>query len=139
MQNPNKEDMIALEKVYKYLNKTKDFRFTCNPKCMELHHWSDAAYAIHRDKRGHTGLMTTLGFANAPIFAKSSRQKILAGSSTEAELDECVLHLLWMRQIVEFLGYPQQLSYAYHDNKSTIVVCESGHSKHGKLKQMAVR
>ena len=69
--------MIALEMVYKYLNKTKNFRFACNPKCMELHHWSDAAYASHRDKRGHTGIMTILGFANAPIFA---------GSSTEAEL-----------------------------------------------------
>ena len=143
MQNPDKEDMIALEKVFKYLNKTKNFRLTYNPKSMELHYWSDAAYAVHRDKRrGHTGIMATLGFANAPIFAKSGKQKIHTRSSTEAELvalDECVLHMLWMRQILDFLGFPQQPSYAYQDNKSTIVVCETGHSKHGKLKHMAVR
>ena len=81
-------------------------------------------------------------FANAPIYAKSGKQKIHTRSSTESELvalDECVLHLLWMRQILEFIGYPQNPAYTYQDNKSTIVVCETGHSKHGKLKHMAVR
>ena len=141
MQEPGNEDKVALEKVFKCLNKTVDYKLTYKPKSMELHYWSDAAYA-HRDKRCHSGIMATLGFANAPIYAKSGKQKIHTRSSTESELvalDECVLHLLWMRQILEFIGYPQNPAYTYQDNKSTIVVCETGHSKHGKLKHMAVR
>ena len=142
MQDPDTEDKIALERVYKYINNTKDYGLTYKPTSMELHYWSDAAYALHLDRRGHSGIMATLGFANAPIYVKSGKQKIHTRSSTESELvalDECILHLLWMRQIIEFLGYPQHPAFAYQDNKSTIVVCETGQSKNGKLKHMAVR
>ena len=142
MQDPDTEDKIALERVYKYVNNTKDYGLTYKPTSMELHYWSDAAYALHLDRRGHSGIMATLGFANAPIYVKSGKQKIHTRSSTESELvalDECILHLLWMRQIIEFLGYPQHPAFAYQDNKSTIVVCETGQSKNGKLKHMAVR
>jgi hypothetical protein len=142
MQSPDIADKKALEKVYRYLNKTKEFRLTYKPTSMELHYWSDASYALHRDKRGHTGIMVTLGYNNAPIYAKSGKQKLHTRSSTEAELvalDESVLHLLWLRQLLDFIGYPQQPAYVYQDNKSTIMVCETGQSRNGKLKHMAVR
>ena len=38
-----------------------------------------------------------------------------------------------------FLGYALSLAYMYQDNKSTIYVCETGLSKSGKLKHMAMR
>ena len=142
MQDPDVADKKALEKVYKYLNQTVDYGLTYKPTSMELHYWTDAAYALHRDKRGHTGIMVTLGYNNAPIYAKSAKQKLHTRSSTEAELvalDESILHLLWLRQLMDFIGYTQQPSYVYQDNKSTIMVCETGQSRNGKLKHMAVR
>ena len=67
----------------------------------------------------------------------------MARSSTESELiglDEALLHLLWFRQIMDLLGYPQNPAYAFQDNKSTIFVCQTGHSKSaGRFKHMAIR
>ena len=87
-------------------------------------------------------MLVTIGTQNAPVCAKSTKQKINTRSSTEAELvalDESLLHLLWFTQIMAFLGYPQSPTFVYQDNKSTITVCEAGHSKNGRLKHMAVR
>lgn len=142
-QDPTEEDYIALMRIYEYFNATVDLQLTFSPSSMELHYWIDAAYALHpQDMRGHTGILVTLGYNNAPLFAKSTKQKLHARSSTESELlalDDGLLHLLWLRQIMDFLGYPQHPAVVYQDNKSTICVCETGHSKNGKLKHMAVR
>ena len=48
-------------------------------------------------------------------------------------------HLLWTIQLMDFLGYPQQPAYMLQDNQSTILVCETGYSKSGRLKHMAIR
>ena len=87
-------------------------------------------------------MIVTIGERNAPVCAKSTKQKINTRSSTEAELvalDESLLHLLWFSQLLAFLGHPQKPTFVYQDNKSTITVCEAGHSKNGRLKHMAVR
>lgn len=142
IQTANATDMICLRHVYKYLNNTKHLGLTFRPTTMELTYWVDAAYGLHHDTRGHGGIMVTFGYANAPVFAKSSKLKLHTRSSTETELvtlDEGFMHLLWFRQIIEFMGYKQHSAIMYQDNKSTIIVCESGHSKNGKLKHMAIR
>ena len=142
-QDPDNDDYLALMRIYEYLNETIDLVLTFSPSSMELHYWIDAAYAIHpKDMRGHTGILVTLGYNNGPIFLKSSKQKLHARSSSEAELlalDDGFMHLLWLKQIMDFLGYPQNPAIVYQDNKSTICVCETGHSRNGKLKHMAVR
>lgn len=142
-QDPDEADFLALTRIYEYLNETIDLLLTFSPSSMELHYWIDAAYALHpKDMRGHTGILVTLGYNNGPIFLKSSKQKLHARSSSEAELlalDDGFMHLLWLRQVMDFLGYPQSPAIVYQDNKSTICVCETGHSKNGKLKHMAVR
>jgi hypothetical protein len=142
LQKATQEDMDALTHVYVYISLTLDLGLTFHTQSMQLHYWIDAAYALHSDKRGHTGILATLGSRNAPIYAKSAKQKIHSRSSTEAELlalDDGFLHLLWLRQVLDFMGYPQVPTYVYQDNKSTIFVCETGHSKNGKLKHMAIR
>jgi hypothetical protein len=142
IQTANATDMECLRHVYKYLNNTKHLGLTFRPTSMELTYWVDAAYGLHHDTRGHGGIMVTFGYANAPVFAKSSKLKLHTRSSTETELvtlDEGFMHLLWFRQVIEFMGYKQHPAIMYQDNKSTIIVCESGHSKNGKLKHMAIR
>jgi hypothetical protein len=141
--DPDELDLECLLRVYEYVNKTQHLGLTFTPEDMQLHYWCDAAYASHcEDMRGHTGMFVTLGYNNAPICAKSTKQKLHTRSSTESELlalDDSVLHLLWLVQIVTFMGYPQRPTFVYQDNQSTMSVCESGHSKNGRLKHMAVR
>jgi hypothetical protein len=142
MQSADNRDIECLRTVQKYLNQTKQLGLTFHPTTMELTYWVDAAYGLHNDMRGHGGTMVTFGYANAPVYTKSSKQKLHTRSSTETELvalDDSFQHLLWFRQVVEFMGYKQNPAVMYQDNKSTIIVCESGHSKNGKLKHMAIR
>ena len=142
VQTPDHIDRQCLDQVFKYINGTSELGLTFKPTTMELHYWVDASYGVHADRRAHSGMMATLGYANAPMYVKSCKQKLHTRSSTEAELvalDDCFLHLLWLRQIIEFMGYPQNPAFVYQDNKSTIFVCETGHSKNGRLKHMAVR
>ncbi len=45
----------------------------------------DASYGVHsNDGKGHSGVLTSVG--SGPVFAKSSKQKLVARSSTEAKL-----------------------------------------------------
>ena len=139
---PSEADMQCLLHVFEYLKGTLDLGLFFKPNSMQLYYWCDAAYGVHADMKGHTGMFAALGQGNAPIVAKSTKQKLNTRSSTESELvalDDTLLHLLWLIQVIAFLGYPQSPVYVYQDNKSTMTVCNTGNSKSGKLKHMAIR
>jgi hypothetical protein len=141
--DPDEYDMVCLLRIFEYLKGTLDRGLYFHPESMQLYYWCDAAYGTHTaDMKGHTGMMATLGYMNAPILAKSNKQKLNTRSSTEAELvalDDTVLNLLWLIQIITFMGYPQEPVIVFQDNQSTMTVCNAGHSKSGKLKHMAIR
>jgi hypothetical protein len=142
VQNPDEDDMKYLLRVFEYLNGSTDLGLRYKPDTIRLYYWIDASYNLHRDSRGHTGIVATVGKHNAPIYVRSQKHKLHTRSSTEAELvatDEGVLHLLWLILVFDFLGYPQEPVTVFQDNKSTIRVCQTGHSKNGRLKHMVVR
>ena len=61
----------------------------------------DASYAIHADKRSHTGCIIILG--KGAIYGKSSAQKLNIASGTEAELvamTEAGNQVLWARNFL---------------------------------------
>lgn len=142
VNNPDTDDMKYLLRVYEYLNGNPHLGLRFNPDKIKLNYWIDASYNLHSDSRGHTGIVVTVGKQNAPIYVRSQKQKLNTRSSTEAELvatDEGVLHLLWLILIFDFLGYPQTPVRVFQDNMSTMRVCQTGHSKSGRLKHMVVR
>ena len=58
----------------------------------------DAAYATHPDMKGHTGATFTMG--QGSIYSNSLKQKLVARSSTEAELvgvHDILPQILWTR------------------------------------------
>jgi hypothetical protein len=142
VQAPDSQDMKYLLRVYEYLNSNIDIGLRYHPTNIQLFYWIDASYNLHEDSRGQSGIIATVGRLNAPIYVRSQKQKLHTRSSTESELvatDEGVLHLLWMVLVFEFLGYPQTPVTVFQDNQSTIRVCQTGHSKNGRLKHMVVR
>ena len=60
LQKATQEDMDALTHVYVYISLTLDLGLTFHTQSMQLHYWIDAAYALHSDKRGHTGILVHL-------------------------------------------------------------------------------
>ena len=74
-------------------------------------------YATHPDMKGHTGATFTMG--RGSVYCNSLKQKLVARSSTEAELvgvHDILPQILWTRNFLMSQGYPVQKNVVYQDN-----------------------
>lgn len=108
--------------------------------------WADASYCVHKDCRGQTGAMMSLG-RGAPM-SFSWKQKLNVRSSCEGELvgiDDALPHILWARYFIEAQGYTVEQNVMYQDNKSTILLANNGRwssskrTKHIKLRYFFIK
>ena len=80
----NEEGWIKLVRIISYLKNSIEI-----PLCLEaddvqeLKWYVDASFGTHKDMKSHTGLAFTLG--KVAIWKESTKQKVNARSSTEAE------------------------------------------------------
>jgi hypothetical protein len=140
---PTDEDNRKLERLIKYLNGTKELGICLQPEVnapVSVDGYVDASYATHSDAKGHTGIYVAIG--NGPIFVRSSKQKLVAKSSTEAELialSDATSQVIWCREFLSAQGYPVGPAKVYQDNKSTIQLAEKGRSTSDRTKHISVR
>jgi hypothetical protein len=126
----------------KYLNATPTLGIVLQPGDgkISISSYVDASYGIHPDGKSHTGMFIALGAG--PIFVKSSKQKIVTKSSTEAELvalsDSCS-QVIWSREFLIAQGYDVDPAVIYQDNKSTITLVEKGRSTSDTTRHINVR
>jgi hypothetical protein len=148
LKNPTEQDLTKLERVLRYIAGTIDFGIAYGSGDVDLQvfAWIDASYATHDDAKGHSGTVISVGAVpgsnGSVVYVKSRKQKLVARSSTEAEL--IALHdglpqVVWTRNVLEELGYAQIPAEVYQDNKSTIFMAEAGHGNHHRSKHIAVR
>jgi hypothetical protein len=81
LTNPDQDDYKKLARVLKYLDSTVDMplvlaandsgKFCC---------WVDASYALHSDRKSHTG--GTLSLGKRSTYSTSNKQKFIACSSS---------------------------------------------------------
>ena len=125
--NPDQDDYMKLGKVIKYLENT--IHLTLRLQADEsnlLQWWVDAAYT-HPDMKGHTGATFTMG--QGSIYSNSLKQKLVARSSTEAELvgvHDILPQILWTRNFLMSQGYPIQKNIIYQDNMSAMLLENNG-------------
>jgi hypothetical protein len=106
----------------------------------------DESYGAHQaDGKSHTGAIIGIGDALA-ILAKSSKQKLVTKSSTEAELiavTDTVSDVLDLKGFVEELGYSmnrkERPAIVYQDNQSTIQLMKTGPPSNSKSKHIRIR
>jgi hypothetical protein len=94
------------------------------------------------DCKGHSGRIISIGRNGGPVFVKSSKQRLVAKSSTEAELiclSDATSDVVWIKTIGEFLGLQKKPATIFQDNKSTMTLAETGRSKTGNSKHIDVR
>jgi hypothetical protein len=126
--NPTEFDYSQLIIVLRYLKFTINFKrsFSCNG--LQLSFFVDAAHGLHIDGKGHTGFEIRAG--NDCIFCKSTKQRVNALSSTEAEilaLADSLTFLDWVIQIYDDLHITLTLPITfYEDNLSTISIVTNG-------------
>jgi hypothetical protein len=146
VQNPRQDDWTKLIRVLRYLRKTKHKGLTLRiGESVFVQSYIDASYGPHADGKSHTGAIIGIGDALA-ILAKSSKQKVVTKSSTEAELiavTDVVSDVLDLKGFVEELGYSmsgtEKPAIVYQDNQSTIKLMENGPPSNSKSKHVRIR
>jgi hypothetical protein len=138
-------DAVKLQRLINYVSTTKDRKLTLKVEYpVRVFCFVDASYGVHVDGKSHTGAAVTLG---AGVFlAKSSKQKIVTKSSTEAELvaiTDCLGDLIFVRNLLLHQGYDVPALFLFQDNKSTITLCQKGgaghRTKHIKIRNFFVK
>ena len=141
-------DEEKLTRVLKYLSGSAGQSLTLSAgelsEPLRLFAYVDASYGVHEDGKSHTGAVMTLG--SGTIFARSSKQKIVCKSSTEAELvaiTDSIGEVIWLRTFLTAQGYALPPAVLYQDNQGTIALCERGgaghRTKHVKIRNFWVK
>jgi hypothetical protein len=105
---PYEADMISLNHLYDYINSNQTIPL--NFKCLDMNLSAsvDASHDIHRDSKGHSGLVISIG--GVPVFHRSTKQKNVSTSVMQAEIDalfDSLPYILWFKDLLVELGYPQ--------------------------------
>jgi hypothetical protein len=129
LQNPGQAHWDAAIKVVRYLLKTKDVGITYDGMLgTQLVAYSDADWAGNRDdRRSVSGLV--LMMCGAPVVWRSTFQKTVALSSTEAEymaLSDCVKECVWLRRLLKGMGSEQvDPTVIYEDNQGAMALAKN--------------
>jgi hypothetical protein len=137
---PTADDMSKLMRVLKYLNGTADLGIRLCPKTLTIEAYADASYGVHADYKSHSGLCIALG--DGPVFTKSSKQKLVSKSSTEAELislSDGASEVIWCNEFLQSQGYKTQPPVIYQDNIPTMAMVKRGKASNGKGKHINIR
>ena len=134
VQEPTTYDWAKLVRMMNFLQSTKDECLTLASNGSKKIVWSiDAAFAVHPDKKSHSGMTMTMG--KGAITSLSRKQKLNTRSSTEAELvavDDCMSQVLWTKHFLEAQGYETKASLVLQDNESAIKLEKNGHKSVGQ-------
>ena len=107
---PTEDDFDNLMDIVRYLWRTQDVGLTIRPgdptTALQLHCYVDASFLTHPDSRGHSGYCRCLGDLGS-FYAKSSKQNLVATSSTHAEIKalyQLVVDLIYVINICHEIG-----------------------------------
>jgi hypothetical protein len=134
VKQPDIDDWKKLSRLIKYIRGNKCLHLTLEvDEFLSIRWWVDASFAVHRDKRSHSGGTMSLG--KGSIFSMSRKQKINTKSSTEAELvgvDDGMPHIVWTRKFMEAQGYTISDNVVFQDNRSAMLLEKNGRSSSGR-------
>jgi len=134
VKDPDVDDWAKLIRMMSYLRRYKNLPTTLRSDSTHICRWyADAAFAVHKDMKSHTGYMMTMG--KGAVQSRSLKQKINTKSSTEAELiaaDTTTTPLLWSQWFLEEQGYNVDQSILFQDNKSTMLLEQNGKESSSK-------
>lgn len=141
-QAPTKLQQRMVKRVMKYVVGTKDQKLTFKAdEDWQLVAWADASFATRENARSQSGYCFALGADNASFHAKSQKQNLVTLSSTEAEyvaLFHTVTEVVYLRRLLEELGFPQLPTIVFQDNQSTIL-WSLGQQNHKRTKHINIK
>jgi len=134
VKESTRQDWEKLKRMMSFLNETKNDVLTLEDNDQKITTWYlDAAFAVHKDAKSHTGATMMLG--NGAVVSVSTKQKINTRSSTEAELvsvDDVIAKVLWTKRFMQKQGYDTEHTILLRDNQSSMKMEENGKASSGK-------
>jgi hypothetical protein len=134
-------DWLKGIRCLQYLNSDTDLGLTLKVgQNMEINLFADASYGVHADGKSHSASVIRIG--EATVAAKSTKQKIVTKSTTEAELvcaSDMVTAAIGKQEFLKSQGYEDVYIILHQDNKSTIRLLEKGASASDKTRHIKVR
>ena len=122
------QDQTKLKRLLEYLYSTYDLPLILGADDIQtMYTFVDASYTVHDDMKSHTGGVITFG--RGGIACKSTKQKVVTKSSTEAELvgaSEYLPSTIWVQYFLQAQGFPHRTSYFEQDNQSDIHLKRNG-------------
>ena len=85
--------------------------------------WVDASFAVHPDMKGHTGRIMSLG--SGSIYSTSTKQKLVARSSTKSEVigvHDMLPQAIWTSHFLKEQGVEVAETVVYQDNMSSMLL-----------------
>ena len=143
MRGPTARDWIKLNRIIRYVKKTKDFgiNYAATEGGPTIQFYVDASHAVYPDGKGQGSIIITMG--SGPVLAKTWKLKHVVLSSTEAELSalsEAATYVLWTREFMREIGFEQVLPTVIHeDNQAAITMSKAGGGTFKRSKHMVVR
>jgi hypothetical protein len=138
---PTEQDQDKLMRVLMYLNATINLGIVLEPtKSLRVLAYIDAAFAVHKDFKSHTGGFISLGLG--PVFARSQKQKLVSKSSTEAEIiavSDIASQVLWTQQFMNEQDVELEAATIFQDNRSAIMMMETGHGSSNLTRHIGIR
>jgi len=135
--NPIKANFEELLRVVDYLWQTKEKGLILHPAPykntpLTLICHVDAYYLAHEDIKSHTGYCLSFGKFGS-FYSKSSKQKLVATSSTHAEIRSLytlILDLIYIVHLCQEVGHPIDLpAMVFEDNQPVINLTKTLSSK----------
>ena len=130
----DRDDWKKLKRLLCYIKQTLDLKLTLAADNLAITKWwVDAAYGVRDDGKSQTGCSMTFG--HGTLNNKSTKQKINAKSSTEAELigaSDSLSQVIWTTQFLQKQGYNIDNAILFQDNKSAIILEKNGRLSCGK-------
>jgi hypothetical protein len=140
---PTRLDMRKVNRIFYYLNGTKEYGINFHPGAVELFGWVDASHLQYKDGKGHFGYCFALGKHDGAFYARSQKMKIVTpAGSAEPEyvaMYEAATEIVFLRSLLSELGFSQKNpTVLYEDNQSAIHMVNGRGSFH-KSKHVNVK
>jgi len=135
-----KEHWEAVKRVLRYVKGTGSHGLEYGGDSVKLSAYTDSDYAGDVASRKSTsGYVTFVG--DCAVTWSARKQRIVATSTAEAEyiaLAHCAREVLFLRQFLKELGYPQEPTVIREDNQACITIAENP-AHHARTKHIDVR
>ena len=137
------DDMAKLYRLLGYVVGTRERGIVFKiGEQMTVNVFIDAAHGVHRSSgKSHTGCVVIIG-EQGPVYAKSTKQKIVTKSSTEAELvglSDTASQGIHTRRFLVAQGYDIGPVKIHQDNMSCIALMKRGCPGSDKSRHIEIR